>query len=663
MNVKNISVVSKLRFLIGAFCLGITFFGGFVYFEMKGSAAAKTQEELNTLDDLMTDVLPPPQYILEAYLISHELADEEDPVAIKKLIADGAAFEKAYFKGNDNWAKTLPEDLRDLSAKITVDGKKTVENYFKVHNEIFVPAVLRGDRRLVEEQLGVLRRLFVEHRRVMDEVVEHGRSDSERIHHRLARQKYMMTVYILLSGLAVFVVVALMGLFLSRDITTPLQQSVEMIRNLSRGQLTANQNVDRKDELGTLMTAVEKTSGTLRDLVDEVKALAQASVDGRLQTRANVDRFEGGYRDVLSGFNSTLDAVVVPINEAQAVLEKMAAKDMTVRIQGDYKGDHANIKAAVNRAVENLEKSLQRVTETAEHVASASAEIGAGSQGLAKGAAEQASSLEEVSSSLQEVTSMTRQNASSAKEARALADTSKAVAEKGVTIMRRLSEAMGQIKKSSDDTAKIIKTIDEIAFQTNLLALNAAVEAARAGEAGKGFAVVAEEVRSLAMRSAVAARNTADMIEESVKSAENGVLLNGEVLQSLEEINAQTQKVSSVVGDITSSSEQQNLGISQINNTIQQLNKITQANAASSEESSNAAHELSTQAQDMKAMVSEFRIGGVTAKPVVAARPAPVAAPKPTNGAVHAPPPSGLGLDPRKIIPLDADDEAVMRQF
>ena len=166
---------------------------------------------------------------------------------------------------------------------------------------------------------------------------------------------------------------------------------------------------------------------------------------------------------------------------------------------------------------------------------------------MAEGSAEQASTLEEISSSLQEVGSMTRQNTANAQEARSLTESASGSTKKGVDCMGKLSDAIQRIKESSDETAKIIKTIDEIAFQTNLLALNAAVEAARAGDAGRGFAVVAEEMRNLAMRNADAAKNTANLIEGSVMNADSGVALNAEVLRSLTEIDQQVGKVSEVM--------------------------------------------------------------------------------------------------------------------
>ena len=203
---------------------------------------------------------------------------------------------------------------------------------------------------------------------------------------------------------------------------------------------------------------------------------------------------------------------------------------------------------------------------------------------------------------------MTRQNAANAQEARGLAESTRTSTTQGVEHMHRLSSAIEKIKQSSDATAKIVKTIDEIAFQTNLLALNAAVEAARAGDAGKGFAVVAEEVRNLAMRSAEAAKTTAQLIEDAVKNAEGGVTLNAEVLGKLTEISEKIVKVGTVMTEIAAASDQQRQGVDQISTAVEQMNGVTQQAAANSEESAATAAELNSQADQMRGMVEQFTL-------------------------------------------------------
>ncbi|MGV8120315.1 MAG: methyl-accepting chemotaxis protein [Candidatus Xenobiia bacterium LiM19] len=353
---------------------------------------------------------------------------------------------------------------------------------------------------------------------------------------------------------------------------------------------------------------IEQVRVHLKNLIEDGVMLSEAAVDGRLDVRTDISRHQGDFRKIMKGFNDTLDSILDPIKEAATVLDKMADRNLTAKVTGNYKGDHAKIKDAINTAVENLDSSLQQVNIASDQVASASAQIGTGSQALAQGASEQASSLEEISSSLQEMASMTKQNTGNAIEAKGLTENTKQSTMRGVESMNRLSEAVRAIKSSSDQTAKIVKTIDEIAFQTNLLALNAAVEAARAGEAGKGFAVVAEEVRNLAMRSAEAAKNTANLIEESSKNADNGVAFNQEVLKNLNEINNEVNKVSEMMAEIAAGSEQQSQGIDQINTAVEQMNQLTQHNAANSEESASAAQELGSQAQEMRQMVETFTL-------------------------------------------------------
>ena len=255
-----------------------------------------------------------------------------------------------------------------------------------------------------------------------------------------------------------------------------------------------------------------------------------------------------------------------------------------------------------------LKKIANDLSAGAKAIASQSNNAASSSQIMAKGAAEQADGLEETSSSMEEMSSMTKQNADNSAQANQLAAEANRAASEGAEAMTRMRDAINDIQTSSEETSKIIKVIDEIAFQTNLLALNAAVEAARAGEAGKGFAVVAEEVRNLAMRSAEAAKNTSAMIEESVKNANNGVVITEEVGKSLETINVSISKVATLVDEISTASAEQAKGIEQINAGLTQIDQVTQVSAANAEESANTNLSLTEHAKELELVSDEFNV-------------------------------------------------------
>ena len=263
------------------------------------------------------------------------------------------------------------------------------------------------------------------------------------------------------------------------------------------------------------------------------------------------------------------------------------------------------IAMGIIRVLSSLTNSLAM---GAEQTAAAAGQVSNASLSLAEGASEQAAAVEESSASLHGILLIVKQNAASAAEANILATGTENAATAGSAAMERMLDAIEKIKISADETARIIKTIDEIAFQTNLLALNAAVEAARAGEAGKGFAVVAEEVRSLAQRSAEAAKSTSEMIEESLQNTESGVAISKDVAKSLTEIAEGTTKVNALIDQIDLASQEQTMSIEQITTGVSQMDVVTQSNAANSEESAAASEELSAQSEQLRSMVNELSV-------------------------------------------------------
>jgi methyl-accepting chemotaxis protein len=457
-----------------------------------------------------------------------------------------------------------------------------------------------------------------------------------------------------------FVFSAGFGFYLSRSISVPLLKTVKMLSEQRKGHLSMRLHMTRNDEIGEMAKVMDAFGDDLQFIVVKtMKDIADGDLSANIPARDPQDEIG----PALSQTIETLRSLI--IEDGGKVLHAAAAKDLSQRLTRTYKGEYARMKDNINTLVQNLDNSISQVSEAVDQVASASGQISQGAQSLAEGANEQASSLEEVSSSLEEMSSMTKQNANNSNQAKSLAFEARDAANEGDASMKKMAEAIREIKTSSDNTAKIIKTIDDIAFQTNLLALNAAVEAARAGEAGKGFAVVAEEVRNLAMRSAEAAKNTANMIEESVKSATSGVAITEEVEKSLVQIVNRIGKVGDLIADIASASNEQAQGIEQVNTAIAQMNQVTQQNAANSEESASAAEELSSQAGELENMVNEFNLtagSGPRTRNQTARRSLP---PPPKQRPIIAaipdksknkPPKSAKAVKAEQVIPLDDDE-------
>ena len=440
--------------------------------------------------------------------------------------------------------------------------------------------------------------------KLIDEFAKAGWENSAKTYNSV----FTLLVAMLIIG---FLFSAGFGLYLSRSISVPLLKTVKMLTEQRKGHLSMRLNMKRNDEIGEMAKVMDAFGDDLQFIVVKtMKEIADGDLSANIPSRDPQDEIGPALSQTIESLRSLI------IEDGGRVLQAAAEKDLSQRLTRTYKGEYARMKENINTLVQNLDNSISQVSDAVNQVSSASGQISQGAQSLAEGANEQASSLEEVSSSLEEMSSMTKQNAGNSNQAKSLAADARSAANEGDASMKKMAEAIREIKVSADNTAKIIKTIDDIAFQTNLLALNAAVEAARAGDAGKGFAVVAGEVRNLAMRSAEAAKNTADMIEESVKSADSGVAITEEVAKSLGQIVTGIGKVGDLIAEIASASNEQALGIEQVNKAIAQMNQVTQQNAANSEESASAAEELSSQAGELENMVSEFKLSAGSRRPM-----------------------------------------------
>jgi methyl-accepting chemotaxis protein len=376
----------------------------------------------------------------------------------------------------------------------------------------------------------------------------------------------------------------------------------EVDRLASNLELLANGNLDMNLQVGEanqhtketrenfvkINSNLEKAKDAIGRLISDMITLSTSAIEGKLASRVDASKHKGEFQNIINGVNHTLDSIVEPIQEASSVLDEISKGNLKVYVKGNYQGDHAKIKDSLNDTVkslstyiteistvltemangnlvvginsdyrgdfEEIKTSLNNIVKSfndvlndikiaASQVASGSRQVSDSAQYLSEGSTEQASSIEELTASIEQISSQTQQNAENANQANNLAELAKTNAIQGNSQMKEMLKAMGEIDESSNKISKIIKVIDEIAFQTNILALNAAVEAARAGQHGKGFAVVAEEVRSLAARSANAAKETTEMIEDSLKIVDNGTHIANNTAAALSNIENDITKV------------------------------------------------------------------------------------------------------------------------
>ncbi len=389
------------------------------------------------------------------------------------------------------------------------------------------------------------------------------------------------------------------------SIIIPVTDAISLLDQYSVGNIQQEMR-DLPGDQKMLSNSMNGIRSNLRKLIEEMTKLVQGAVNGEINIRGNVQGFSGDFAKIIDGVNRTLKAFSEPMKDAMNVMEHIANKNLKERVTGHYKGEFGIFKENINTATKDLENALLQVDSAVYQIQGGSVEISNGSQNLASGTSRQASSLEEISASLEEMNELTKNVADNSAQAKNLSEQSLNSVIEGEKSMQEMNTSMEDINKSSIETAKIIKTIDEIAFQTNLLALNAAVEAAHAGEAGKGFAVVAEEVKNLALRSAEAAKSTAELIDTSTRNTDKGMKIVDEVAKSFTEIKHNFDKVNMIVNEISAASDEQSQGIDQINSGIVDLNNLTQKNAANAEEFSSAAEELNSQAAELKGMVDEF---------------------------------------------------------
>jgi methyl-accepting chemotaxis protein len=436
---------------------------------------------------------------------------------------------------------------------------------------------------------------------------------------------------------------------------------VGVVQHYAKGDFSVE--MDRlPGKKGEITAAVDGVKASLESIQSEIAVLASSAQAGQLSARANVNKFEHSFKDMVSGINATLDAVVNPLNVAASYVERISHGDIPAKITDHYSGDFNTIKNNLNtcidavnaliddtkilseaaldgriqtradankhqgdfrKIVEGINATLETIVtpiitvkSAVDSISTAAREISAGNADLSHRTEQQAASLEETASSMEQLAATVKQNADNAKQANQMAAAASDVASKGGSVVQQVVDTMVSINESARKIVDIISVIDGIALQTNILALNAAVEAARAGEQGRGFAVVASEVRNLAQRSAAAAKEIKGLIGDSVEKVEDGSKLVGEAGKTMEEIVNSVNRVTDIMSEIADASVEQSSGIDQVNHAVNQMDEVTQQNAALVEEAAAAAESLEEQADTLAQTVAQFRLESSIRSPV-----------------------------------------------
>ncbi|MSS11345.1 methyl-accepting chemotaxis protein [Clostridium sp. WB02_MRS01] len=369
-------------------------------------------------------------------------------------------------------------------------------------------------------------------------------------------------IIILIFSIFILFCVILLSLYIIRNITEPVREIERAMKKLSNGVLDVEVGYTSKDEFGELAENVRMMVAELKEYIHNIAYVTSEISSGNIEVTVDIE----------------------------------------------YKNDFAPIKKSLEQITASLNGTLLKISTASQQVAAGSAQMSAGAQALSQGATEQASSTEELAASINEVSEKIKQNADHARQASANMDETTAEIESGDAQMKKLVEAMSGIENTSSEIEKIIKTIDDIAFQTNILSLNAAVEAARAGEAGKGFAVVADEVRNLASKSAEAAKDTTELIQNTLTAIENGNDMVIKTEKHLNQIAGRAKTVNMLIKMITAASEAQASTVEQINLGINQISSVIQTNSATAEESAASSEELSAQAETLNNLVAHFKL-------------------------------------------------------
>ncbi|MBB2750814.1 UNVERIFIED_ORG: methyl-accepting chemotaxis protein [Rhizobium aethiopicum] len=548
--------------------------------------------------DLIADILPPPLFVVESYMLSFEAS--KFPELTDTNLAKIANLKAAYDDRRAYWKTTrLPQALKDeLENDVLAKG----DTFWDVMNREIIPALTAKDEDKAHGAIEQLRVAFHSHQDAVEKLVANSDAFLKGEERNAASEIVTWTIYAGGAGFGSFALL-LVGLYLlRRRAIVPLDDMKAYMGNLADGDFSTEvPYADRSDEIGAMSKAVavfRRNALERQDAQKRETALRDAEFERERSQMADKAAEEQVRETVIAQLTHGLD--------------QLSHGNLDCRIATPFTAAYETLRAKFNDSMDALCASMAEIAQTSKQVDSSSADITGATESLASRTEQQAAMLEEATTALDEMNAKAKDAAEHAGKATGMMTETRTSAERSAAVVREAIAAMERIEGSSSQIGDIVNVIDEIAFQTNLLALNAGVEAARAGEAGKGFAVVAQEVRELAMRSANAAKEIRALISTSSSQVSTGVELVNRTGKALQEIEGQVEQVAGLIARIVSVSSEQAVAIREINASVNALDQVTQHNAAMAVETASACRALGAQTQTLEGVVRRFQIDAAT---------------------------------------------------
>lgn len=577
----------------------------------KVAIGAPEYRRIIDLHDMRADIQSPPLFLAEAYMLALEAA--EIPGLLETNVNQLAALENAYYERLGHWqgSDIAPELKAAVEAGVQGHGAQ----FWQLIDTRMIPAIKASDRQAMEPVLAELHAVYGRHRDDLRKIV----ADTQAA---LAAEETvagdMVGSYQMLAFAAALIAMAMLlgGIFAIRwRAVRPIGHMTDYMGVLAAGSYGQDvPYVDRSDEIGDMARSLEVFRRAIMD-----GQAARNAADTERRNREDAEADTAGRREQDDAQRRAV------IEDLSTGLRSLAGGKLTVELEKPFIAEYEELRDAFNQTVKGLRDTLGEVAGSTDIVQTGSTEISQAADDLSRRTEQQAAALEETAAALDEITATVRTSAAAAEEAGQMVDEAKGGTQKSGKVVQDAITAMQRIEQSSGKISQIIGVIDDIAFQTNLLALNAGVEAARAGDAGKGFAVVAQEVRELAQRSANAAKEIKELITNSVTEVGDGVSLVSETGEALQEIEQHVLRINDRVASIVTSTREQTSGLQEINTAINQMDQVTQQNAAMVEETNAACQNLTAESRKLRGLMSGFEIGSAAMVAAAAPRTRPLA--------------------------------------